>query len=35
MQDVQHHSLGWRFWYFPGVGADLVVARKPEADAHG
>lgn len=33
MQDVQSHSLGWRFWYFPGIGADLVVARKPEAGA--
>jgi SAM-dependent methyltransferase len=30
MQDVQQRSLGWRFWYFPGGGADLVVARKPE-----
>jgi len=29
MQDVQQKSLGWRFWYFPGGGADLVLARKP------
>ena len=29
MHDVQQKTLGWRFWYFPGGGADLVLARKP------
>ena len=29
MQDVHQKSLGWRFWYAPGLGAGLVLARKP------
>jgi len=29
MGDVQQRRLGWRFWYLPGFGADLVLARKP------
>jgi arsenite methyltransferase len=29
MVDVQHRSLGWRFWYVPGFGAGLVTATKP------
>jgi len=29
VQDVQQQPLGWRFWYFPGGGADPVLARKP------
>jgi SAM-dependent methyltransferase len=28
MQDVRVQPLGWRMWYFPGVGATLVTARK-------
>jgi SAM-dependent methyltransferase len=32
MQDVHVQRLGWRMWYFPGVGADLVTARKPPAE---
>ena len=34
MQDVQQQSLGWRFWYFPGGGADLVLVRKPAGAPH-
>lgn len=29
MLEVQHRSLGWRFWYVPGFGAGLVTATKP------
>lgn len=29
MQNVRQHTLGWRFWYGPGVGARLVTATKP------
>jgi arsenite methyltransferase len=29
LQDVRHRRLGWRMWYFPGLGAGLVTARKP------
>jgi SAM-dependent methyltransferase len=28
MQEVRCQRLGWRMWYFPGIGADLVTARK-------
>jgi arsenite methyltransferase len=28
MQDVAHRRLGWRMWYAPGLGADLLLARK-------
>jgi SAM-dependent methyltransferase len=31
MHDVEHRSLGWRFWYAPFLGADLVTATKPAA----
>jgi arsenite methyltransferase len=31
MQDVEQRSLGWRFWYAPFLGADLVTATKPLA----
>jgi ubiquinone/menaquinone biosynthesis C-methylase UbiE len=30
MQDVTQRSLGWRFWYAPFLGADLVTAAKPD-----
>jgi ubiquinone/menaquinone biosynthesis C-methylase UbiE len=29
MSDVRESSLGWRFWYLPGMGAGLVAATKP------
>lgn len=29
MQDVQQRRLGWRMWYAPWLGADLVLATKP------
>ncbi len=29
MRNVEHRSLGWRFWYAPFLGADLVTATKP------
>src|SRR5262245_3505098 len=29
MDDVRYRRLGWRMWSFPGLGADLVTARKP------
>lgn len=29
MQAVEQRSLGWRFWYMPFLGADLVTATKP------
>jgi ubiquinone/menaquinone biosynthesis C-methylase UbiE len=31
MHNVEQRSLGWRFWYAPFVGADLVTATKPPA----
>jgi SAM-dependent methyltransferase len=31
MQQVAQRSLGWRFWYAPFLGADLVTATKPPA----
>jgi SAM-dependent methyltransferase len=31
MHDVEQRSLGWRFWYAPFLGADLVAATKPPA----
>jgi len=31
MHNVEHRSLGWRFWYAPFLGADLVSATKPPA----
>lgn len=31
MHNVQQRSLGWRFWYAPFLGADLVTATKPAA----
>jgi arsenite methyltransferase len=31
MQKVEHRKLGWRFWYAPFLGADLVTATKPPA----
>jgi ubiquinone/menaquinone biosynthesis C-methylase UbiE len=31
MQHVEQRSLGWRFWYAPFLGADLVTATKPPA----
>jgi SAM-dependent methyltransferase len=34
LEDVQQRSLGWRFWYGPGIGAGLVTATKP-AKARG
>ena len=30
MQNVEQRSLGWRFWYAPFLGADLVTATKPQ-----
>jgi ubiquinone/menaquinone biosynthesis C-methylase UbiE len=27
--NVRHRSLGWRFWYLPGIGPGLVTATKP------
>jgi ubiquinone/menaquinone biosynthesis C-methylase UbiE len=32
MQNVNQRSLGWRFWYAPFLGADLVTATKPPAN---
>jgi hypothetical protein len=29
MHNVEQRSLGWRFWYAPFLGADLVTATKP------
>ena len=29
MHNVEQRSLGWRFWYAPFLGADLVSATKP------
>jgi len=29
MHNVVQKSLGWRFWYAPFLGADLVTATKP------
>jgi SAM-dependent methyltransferase len=29
MQNVERRSLGWRFWYAPFLGADLVTGTKP------
>lgn len=29
MQQVEQRALGWRFWYAPFLGADLVTATKP------
>ncbi|MGH2366208.1 MAG: class I SAM-dependent methyltransferase, partial [Chloroflexota bacterium] len=31
MAQVQRRSLGWRFWYGPWLGANLVMAAKPAA----
>jgi ubiquinone/menaquinone biosynthesis C-methylase UbiE len=31
MRHVGQRSLGWRFWYAPFLGADLVTAIKPPA----
>ena len=31
MHNVEQRSLGWRFWYAPFLGADLVTATKPPA----
>jgi predicted MFS family arabinose efflux permease/SAM-dependent methyltransferase len=31
MHNVEHRALGWRVWYAPFLGADLVTATKPEA----
>jgi arsenite methyltransferase len=31
MHGVEQRSLGWRFWYLPFLGADLVTASKPAA----
>jgi ubiquinone/menaquinone biosynthesis C-methylase UbiE len=28
LQDVRSRPLGWRLWYLPGLGAELVTARK-------
>jgi SAM-dependent methyltransferase len=33
MHDVEQRSLGWRFWYAPFLGADLVTATRPPANA--
>jgi len=33
MQAVEHRPLGWRFWYLPGLGGELVLATKPDAAA--
>ena len=30
MQAVRQRKLGWRFWYGPWMGADLVTAVKPD-----
>jgi SAM-dependent methyltransferase len=35
MQRVEQRSLGWRFWYAPFLGADLVTAVKPPASLTG
>jgi SAM-dependent methyltransferase len=32
MRNVAQRSLGWRFWYAPFLGADLVTATKPPDD---
>jgi SAM-dependent methyltransferase len=29
MRNVEQRPLGWRFWYAPFLGADLVTATKP------
>jgi arsenite methyltransferase len=29
LQNVRRRGLGWRFWYAPFLGADLVSATKP------
>ena len=31
MREVEQRSLGWRFWYAPFLGADLVAATKPRS----
>jgi SAM-dependent methyltransferase len=31
MHAVRWRRLGWRTWYFPGIGADLATARKPDS----
>ncbi len=31
MDNVEQRPSGWRFWYLPFVGADLVTATKPRA----
>jgi hypothetical protein len=31
MHNVEQRSLGWRLWYAPFLGADLVTAVKPPA----
>jgi ubiquinone/menaquinone biosynthesis C-methylase UbiE len=31
MHNVEQRSLGWRLWYAPFLGADLVTAMKPPA----
>jgi arsenite methyltransferase len=31
MENVEQRSLGWRFWYAPFLGGDLVTATKPPA----
>jgi ubiquinone/menaquinone biosynthesis C-methylase UbiE len=31
MQQAEQRSSGWRFWYAPFLGADLVMATKPSA----
>ena len=30
MRDVHYQRLGWHMWFFPGLGANLVTARKPD-----
>lgn len=32
MHNVEQRSLGWRFWYAPFLGADLVSATKPSSE---
>ena len=29
LQQVSERTLGWRFWYAPGLGAGLVTAARP------
>jgi arsenite methyltransferase len=31
MHEVRQRKLGWRVWYGPGMGANLVTATKPDA----